>query len=369
MKSGNNHIKTLIAQDRRGFLKSLAALGMGVAVMPAISRRAVAADEVSIYTWSNYNDPKLFPEYVKKHGNPQASFFGDEIEALNKLRSGYVVDLAHPCNDAIMRFRNSNVIQPFDARRLKYVDDMWPELTNLPGTVDEQGQRWFLPFDWGNSSVIYRTDLVDLKEPSWSLIFTDDRYKGRVAMYDSGEPAMEIAALLLGYKNIYALDDDQLKECAKVLRHQRNNARLYWSDQTSAEQGMASGELVAMYGWNDAVQRLKKQGLPVAYMLPKEGMLTWVCGLVLHKSAPHEDLAYDFANAFTSPEAGAYLIGSMGTGHANKKAFDMVPKETLERLGISNPAETMKRTNFIQEIAEERRVKYNQIFDQVKAGG
>lgn len=367
------HIEKQLRQkpmDRRSMLKALASVGLGVAVMSATRGRAFAADQVSVYTWTNYNDPKLFPDYISKHGTPNVSFFGDTDEAFSKLAGGYKVDIAHPCADDMARWRKSGMIKAFDDAKLAHVKDFWPEIQKLPATVDETGKRWFIPFDWGNTSILYRTDKVEIKgDPSWSLLFTDDRYKGQISSYDSGPPNVEIAAAILGYPDIFNIPDDQLKECAKLLRHQRDNMRFYWSDQSTAEQGLASGELVAAYAWNDAVARLKKQGLPVAYMNPKEGMRTWVCGLVLMKDVEHEDLAYDFINAFTSPEAGKYLVEALGTGHANKKAFDLVDPKVLDSLGISNPSEMMGRTVFLRAVPEDRRKKYVSLFNTIKAGG
>jgi spermidine/putrescine transport system substrate-binding protein len=350
-------------------MKTMAAAGLGMAAMPLLSRGAEAADEALVYTWSGYNDPKLYPAYVTKHGSPTFSFLGDTQEALNKLRAGYVCDVAHPCSDDIFRYRGAGVIKPFDPARLTYEADFWPELAKLPGTVGDDGKRWFVPFDWGNSSIIYRTDLVDVKEPSWKLIYSDERYKGRVAMYDSAEPAVQIAASILGLPDIWVLNDDELKKTAELLRTQRELVRFYWSDETMAEQGLASGELVAAYGWNDGVRRLKKQGLPVAFMVPKEGVRTWVCGLVMYKNPPHEDLAYDFVNAFTSPDAGVQLLDAFGTGHVNRKAFERVDQKTLDSLGLSNPTDMMKHTLFLQAVPEAQEKKYNQLFTAVKAGG
>lgn len=354
--------------DRRSVLKALASLGLGMAVLTT-SGRARAADQVSVYTWATYKDRNLYQSYVDSHGDPSISFFGDTDEAFNKLKGGYRVDLAHPCADDMRRWQASGMLKPFDESKLAHLGDFWPELATLDATVDESGKRWFVPFDWGNSSIVYRTDKVDVRDQSWSILYNDDRYKGRVAMYDSGPPAVEIAASILKYPDIFVVTDEQLVECGKLLRHQRDNVRFYWSDQSTIEQGIASGELVAAYAWNDAVQRLKKQGVPVAYMDPKEGMRTWVCGLVMMKDAPDEKLAYDFLNAFTSPEAGRYLLSSLGTGHVNKKAFDMVDPKVLDGLGIGKPAEMMKKTVFLRAVPEDRRKKYVDLYNTIKAGG
>lgn len=357
---------------RRAAIRALASVGVGVAILPLTHTRSTAAEQVSVFTWSSYNDPKLFPGYIEKYGSPpDFSFLADTAEALMKVRAGYAADIAHPCADDISLWIKADVIQPFDPSRLTHVPDFWDELKDLPGTVSDDGtKRWFVPFDWGNSSIVYRTDMVELKgEPSWSILYTDERYKDKVSMYDSAPPAVNIAAAILGFPDIFILSDEELEEVAKLLRKQRELVKFYWTDQTTVEQGIASGELVAAYAWNDGFKRLKNQGVPVAYMNPKEGMRTWVCGLVLHKETPHLDMAYDFVNAFTSPEAGAHLLEAFGTGHANRKAFDLVSQELLDSLGISNPAEMMARTVFLKPTPPEYLQKYQRLFDMVKAGG
>lgn len=356
---------------RRDVTRLLAALGIGIATVPLLPRRSGAEEPVEVFTWAGYEDPDLYPAYLEEHGGPpNFSFLADTTEALMKVRAGYAVDVVHPCADDVSVWVASDVIQPIEAERLEHLADFWSELKDLPGTVSEDGsKRWFVPFDWGNSSIVYRTDVVEVTEPSWALLYTDERYKGRVAMYDAAPAAVNIAAAILGYPDIFLLSDGELAEVAKLLRKQRDIVRYYWSDQTTVEQGIASGELVAAYAWNDGFKRLKDASLPVAYMNPKEGMRTWVCGLVLLKDAPHPDKAYDFINALTSPEAGAHLLEAFGTGHVNRRAFDLVEPELLESLGISNPADLMQRTVFLQPTPEGYLQKYEELFNLVKAGG
>ncbi len=75
---------------------------------------------------------------------------------------------------------------------------------------------------------------------------------------------------------------------------------------------MASGELVASDGWNSSVVALQGQGVPIKFMNPKEGIMSYCCGLVLTKNAPHLDKAYDLMDAMLQPEAGKWLVTAMG---------------------------------------------------------
>ena len=56
------------------------------------------------------------------------------------------------------------------------------------------------------------------------------------------------------------------------------------------------------------VKNLKREGIPVAYAKPKEGYFTWFCGLTLLNSGKADPaLAYDFIDAWLSPETGKFL--------------------------------------------------------------
>ena len=99
--------------SRRAFTRSLLAAGVGVATMPALGRKAMASGEQATYfTWGGYDIPELFGEYQAKNGElPNFSIFGASEEALTKIRGGFVVDVSHPCNQALPRWVASGFFQ------------------------------------------------------------------------------------------------------------------------------------------------------------------------------------------------------------------------------------------------------------------
>ena len=61
------------------------------------------------------------------------------------------------------------------------------------------GLQYFIPWDWGYGSVIYRTDKVDPADAKgWELLW-NPKYKDRISMWDGNTTNFEIAALKLGY--------------------------------------------------------------------------------------------------------------------------------------------------------------------------
>ncbi len=354
---------------RRDLCRALGAVGVGMVTLPVVARRAAAASgEIEYFTWASYEDPMFHQAFVEKYGHPVAnSIFGEEEEALQKIRSGYTPDVAHPCSYSVMRWHDAGILKPVDASRLLHYGDIFPQLKTIGGTVID-GQPFFVPFDWGNSSVLYRTDLVDSNTDSWMLLF-DEKYAGRLATYDSVDGAIASAALALGFKNISTLDDDQLVKVRELLQRQKPLLRYYWTDNTAIEQSMASGEIVAAYAWNSSYHALRSEGVPVAYMNPKEGILTWVCGLSLISNAPgDEEAAYAFIDAMIAPESGKNLIEQFGYGHSNQKSFEIASSERLTDLGLTDPVGLFAQGVFLEDVPPTIKEKYVTLFEQVKAG-
>jgi spermidine/putrescine transport system substrate-binding protein len=367
-----NKFKDLIAEGkmtRRQMTKALASVGLGLATLPVWKQRAAAQENnITYYTWAGYEIPELHPSYIEKYGaSPNASIFADEEEALQKLLSGFTPDVSHPCTYTIPRWRDAGVLAPIDTSRCAHYNDIFPELKTIKGTYDDAGV-YYVPIDWGNSSILYRTDLVEIEEESWMLLF-DERYKGKLAVYDAVDGAVTAAALALGIKDPFNMTDEQIEQCRELLVKQKDLLLYYWGDNATIEQSLASGELVAAYAWNASVVTLKQQGIPVKYMNPKEGILTWVCGLVMiNGGAGDEQAKYDFIDAMSSPEAGQFEIESYGYGHSNMKSFEAVSPERLDELGISSPTALFAQGVFLSEVPPETREKYIAMFEGVKAG-
>lgn len=376
-----NKFKDLLAEGkltRRQVSKVMASVGVGTVMMRVPMARAQdetyeAEDDLTIFTWAGYEIPDLFKPYIAKHGKvPTFSFFGEEEEAFQKLRQGFGADISAPCTYSTQRWRDGGLVKPIDTSRLEHWPDIFESLKSLEGSRDEAGNHYFLPIDWGNSSVLYRTDLVDpsyLEDESWGILF-DEKYAGRLGIYDSVDGVFGVVGLMVGAANPFDMTEDELARAIELMRKQREVLRFYWTDPTLVEQGLASGELVASYAWNSAVVSLKKQGVPIKYAVPKEGIYTWVCGEVLLTNGEgNVDKAYDYLNAHTAPESGAWEIVNYGYGASNAKAFELVPKEQLAELALpEDPVAFMATSKYFREIKPDVREKYINLFDEIKAG-
>jgi spermidine/putrescine-binding protein len=138
---------------RRHMTHALAAVGLAAVTAPVFRNQAWAEGEVTLFTWAGYDLPEVSQPYIEKYGGPpNYSIFGEEEEALQKMRAGFTPDLAHPCTYSVGRWRDSGLFKPIDTGRLEHYEDIWDDLKTIP-IAQAEGETWFVPWDWGNSSV------------------------------------------------------------------------------------------------------------------------------------------------------------------------------------------------------------------------
>lgn len=345
-------------------------IGLAVAALVGFSNVSVAAEDHPLFfSWTGYDSPEMYPDYVAKHGEMfRFSAWGDEEEGAAKIKSGFNADVIMPCNYKLPKWWNTGKIDYIDTSRI----DNWPKvmdsLKQLPGVMQDGKVVW-IPIDWGNTSVVYRTDLAPeyVDNESYQILW-DPKYKGRIATFDSLVDAVVLAGLVAGIPNMFDYSDPaHLEATREKTRELVDQAKFFSNDPTTLEQAIASGEIVAATVWNESIIRLKEQGLQVKYMNPKEGIMTWVCGLSIIKGSEHTDKVYDLINAMLAKESRVWEIENFGYGASTQEAFDAVDPEVLASLGLSSdPDAVLGAGNFQMPIINES--GFQEMFDESKAG-
>jgi spermidine/putrescine transport system substrate-binding protein len=329
---------------------------------------ALAADsELLVFDWSGYEDPAFFQAYVETHGTgPTFAFFGDDDDAFQKLVSGFRADVTHPCSQMVSKFRDANLLDPWDTSRITHFDAINPEFLDSPILQDEGG-TWFIPAEWGATAIAYNTEAVPAEDVASLQIFTDPRYAGRISLPDNNDDVWALAYLATGVSDWTKVTDEQFAAAAEWLRRAHQNVRAYWADGAELAQLMVTGEVVIAWAWNETPTTLVAEGHPIAYERePQEGSTTWFCGYVNLRNGPgSEDKAYDFINAWLEPQTAKYIVESWGYGHSNAEAMDIFDDEALDAVGLGDvtapvlaqvPMDNQLRDRMLEE------------FEKIKAG-
>lgn len=368
-----SEFKALLASGsltRRQVHRALAAVGVATVTVPVTSRPARAASSIEVFTWSVYAVPELQRSYVAAYGEaPPQTIYGDNDEAFQKVRAGYLPTLIQPTSSLVPRWREADLLRPIDTTKLAHYPDVFQKLKDLK-VMSHEGAVYGVPLAWGNSSVLYRKDLAPeyVDNHTWSILW-DPKYAGRLAQFDQIDDVVMEASLLLGIDDPFQMSDEDLDRVRAKLAEQRKVLRFYWTDQTSAIQGLAAGEVVASYAWNDAYAQLKKEGLDVGYMIPKEGILTWVDATSIIKGGPgSEEEALAYIDACIAPESGKFFIEDYGYGAVNAKSYEIADTGLLKEMGIEDPETMLGLGLFYEAFAPGLRDKAITMFEEVKAG-
>ena len=320
---------------------------------------------LQVLDWAGYGNDggqAMFAQYVKTHpsNKPQFTYMGNEADALAKLHAGLKPDLFRPYVGWVKYFAASGLVQPWDTSLISNFKHLNPFMVKAG---QYQGKQYGIPDDWGFDAILYRSDKVKPKAKSWSLLF-DERYKGKIAWYDD-ITMVQIAGFYLGFKDTWNQTDDQLKQSQNLLKSKKHLVRKIWASETDLWQLFGSGDVWIAYAWpNDWVQ-MKKKGLKVVYMHPKEKALAWVGMFMLRKGTSRPNLAHAYVDAWSSAKSAKWLEDNYGYGHANTLARPS-SSDLLRALKLTNPrAVTLPNAYLDRDIP--RRALYAKTWEQVKA--
>jgi spermidine/putrescine transport system substrate-binding protein len=348
--------------SRRQVGRLIAGTGLSLMTLAAAPRLARTGGRPVLYTWEGFDSPDLVADFLFQHAAPVFQTFVDENEAFENLKAGLTVDLAHPCADTFGHWHDAGLLQPIDAGRLANWPDVFEPLKRIPGS-EVNGHRLFIPIDWGTTSVAYRSDIVTGVEQSYRLLW-DERYAGRLSIGEDATETVMMAALVAGVADPFNMSDSDLARVRELLAKQTPLLRFYWSDATIIEEALATGDIVAASLWSDTFRSLKQRGVPVEFMRPKEGILSWCCGFVLSASATEVDAAHELIDAVLAPSTGVNWLGR-GSNHANRKTYELVDETTLAEMGIPrDPSELLATSIFLREYP--RLAEYQRMFDEVR---
>jgi spermidine/putrescine transport system substrate-binding protein len=353
-------------------MKRLLCTTLGLAAALAVTAGAASAadPELTVFDWAGYDDPGFHEAYTEQfNDSPTFAYFGDEEEAFQKLRAGFKADLGHPCSQSVVKWREAGLLKPLDTSRITSWNDLIPGLRDMPG-FSHDGKAYFVPIDWGNTGLVYRTDLMTEEEVASLQVFADPRYQGKVSIGDSVDDAYALASLAIGLKDWSKMTDAQFAEASDFLRKVHQNVRVYWQDGASLAQVLASGEVTVAWAWNETPVTMQAEGHPVVMKRDTaEGVSTWVCGYsLLAGGEGNDDKAYAYINAFLDDRAADYLVNSWGYGHANQAALDKIDPATLASMGYDNVEAFRANTLWQAPIPTELREKMIAEFEKIKAG-
>ena len=153
-----------------------------------------------------------------------------------------------------------------------------------PGLLFE-GKPIMVPLSAGPEGLIYNSEEVPGGADSYADLY-DPAYAGHTAIEgDYALPPIADTALSLGIEDPMNMDAGELDEVSDYMDSHRDQFRALWRSDSDLVNLFKSGEVVLADGNTGQAKRMTEAGIPVKWVAPKEGTLSWVCGFGITSKA------------------------------------------------------------------------------------
>ncbi len=327
------------------------------AIALALGASVAQADEIRLYSWSDYIGSKAIPAFTAATGTKVIyDVFDSNDVAETKLlvgKSGY--DVVTPnLSPHFARQLAAGIWAPLDKSKLGNIGNIDAGLMRKLADVDPDNVHG-VPWMWGTTGIIYNAGKVhdimpDAPTDSWRLLF-DPVIAGKLAkcgivMLDDAEQVLGSVLISMG-KPADTDNEAELAAAVDVLKKVVPFVRKFHSSEYIT--GLANGEYCVALGFSGdaliAASRSKEgaKGFDIQYRIPKEGALVYTDVLAVPKDAPNPAAANAFINTLMRPEIAAAAAIETGFATANREAIKLVPAELTGNPDLYPPAEVVAR--------------------------
>ncbi|TYK54513.1 polyamine ABC transporter substrate-binding protein, partial [Pseudomonas synxantha] len=315
-------------------------LALALVLPAAFSASTQAASTVSVYNWTDYIGETTLADFQANTGIKVVYDVFDSNETLEgKLlagRTGY--DVVVPSNHFLARQVEAGAFLTLDRAQLPNFKNLDPRLLKLLEQNDPDNVH-SVPYLWGTNGIGYNVDKVKQvlgieRIDSWAVLFEPDNLKKLhecgVAFLDSPD---ELFPAILNYmgKDPRSENAEDYKQAEAKLLTLRPYITYFHSSKYISD--LANGNICVAFGYSgdvfQAANRAKeaKNGVNIAYSIPKEGSNLWFDLLAIPADATNPKEAHAFINYLLEPEVIAKVSASVGYANANPAAKPFMAPE------------------------------------------
>jgi putative spermidine/putrescine transport system substrate-binding protein len=330
---------------RRGRRRILAGLaGLGSAGLPALGaslgigaaglglpRLTRAQQKLVINTyggrWEKFWRSDLLPMFTKSASVTPTLDVGLGKNFIANLRAAGVEKPPYSVlmvNENIASVvREEGFFEPIPLDKVPNLADVHPNLRN----PQDNGVRGIV----STIGIGYRKDLVKKPPTSWTDLWANPEFKGKIGLYQIGNTAAMLFLLMSARIHGGSQDaiDAAFTEIKKLMPFQQAD----WSGTLATM--LTRGDVnVAVIDFPEIVA-LKKKGVPVEMVVPKEGVVAFEQSFNILKHAPSKEAAYQYLNFILGPQVQEMMAREFFTSPSNMKS--KVPAELQADIPVNGP--------------------------------
>lgn len=332
----------------------------------AASASASAApepNELLVLEWAGYDDPDFWTDFQAANADTDVNFeLGDtDANILALMQGGSQADIFHFYTGWQQFYVDQGLVREIDTSKLTNWDNVPDEYKAL-GQID--GVQYFVPWDWGFTSILYNTEQVP-EVTSWDVLF-DEQYADHISMWNDGPGAVAVSSYIHGWDETN-LTDDQLAQIEEEWKAQKDLNAFYWASETELCPAVSDGTVWVAYAWQGCYALTLSEGAPVAYADPQEGRNSWVGLYGISADTDSYQLALEFLDMKLAETTCGNAVTLFYYGCANGDVMAAVDDPLLIDVFSVNDPSVLESTNFTPIVTEEQRAAWTAMWERVQA--
>jgi spermidine/putrescine transport system substrate-binding protein len=335
---------------------------------------AAATDEtitINVYNWGQYISDgtdgylDVNAAFTEATGIKVNYMTYDTNESLyTKLKTGgSTYDIIIPSDYMIARLIEEDMLEPLDFDNIpnyQYVDEAYKNTEYDPDNV------YSVPYTWGNVGVIYNTKYVDEADVgSWDLLW-NEKYSGKILMFDNPRDAFAIAELRLGY-SLNTEDETELRAAADLLSTQKPLVQSYVMDQIFDKMTREEAWIAPYYA-GDYLYMLEDNE-DLGFYFPEEGFNFFVDAICIPKGCQNKEAAEAYINFLCDPSISGQNLDYLGYSTPISAAKDYMDEE-MASSDIAYPSdEVLANGSMFLALSTDATQLMDSLWLEVKTGG
>ena len=286
------------------------------------AEKVYGCNVINVYNAGEYIADETIPNFERRfHARVNYDVFDSNETLYTKLLGGSSYDVLIPSDYMIERLLNEDMLQPLDLSLVTNLSNVDPSVLEMVKKFDPQG-IYAAPYFYGSVGLVYNQQVVDpelIEAQGWNILH-DERFKGRIYVYDSQRDMFMIALKASGYSmNTEKMDEIQ-KAYEWLMEMNRKIDPAYVTDEVI--DGMANGDMdIAVMYSGDAAYVLSEND-DMRYLEPKQGTNLWTDAMVVAKNASCPALANAFINYMLEEDTARANTEYVGYTSPNKEVRD-----------------------------------------------
>ncbi|MEB3211677.1 MAG: extracellular solute-binding protein [Leptolyngbyaceae bacterium] len=315
------------------------------------SASGAGSDALHVYTWSGYTDEDMTRQFTEETGIEVVVDLYDSNESMlarMQAGGGDAYSVIYPSEYMVQEMMDLDLLLEMDQSKFQSLDgiffDQWQDPAYDPGNAHS------IPYSWGTTGLLYNTSLVTPPLDDWNYLWEySEQLDKRMILLDDVRETMGAVLKSLGY-SINSTNPEEIEQAYQRLLELKPYLANFQS--FGYEDQILGGDLWIAMSYSSEAIPVTLEDDSLAYVVPSSGATLWTDTIVIPKSAPNVEAAYQWIDYLLRPEVAKRAVENLFFATPLKSAYDILSDELKQNENLFPPEAVLAKCESLAPVDE-----------------